>query len=212
MLRLSKTLAVAAALSLGALATGASAATLSIAGGASVAVPGHFDPRPAVDLPSDRLTRFQATRNFGAIGGGLMVDGPARVTYTLLGREASAVNMLKSDGQVLLSLASPGASIHTRQEGGFLDFVFRTSLLGPNLFPGIANGGASDNKDLALVFSSIFNDGRSVIAAFDDGRRDFDHDDLVVRVDVAPVPVPAAGVLLAGALGVMGALRRRRRA
>ena len=43
-----------------------------------------------------------------------------------------------------------------------------------------------------------------------------DYDDLIVRMDVipttAPVPLPAAGVLLVGALGGLGLMRRRRSA
>ena len=47
---------------------------------------------------------------------------------------------------------------------------------------------------------------------FGDGLGDSDLDDIVFRVDVSQVPVPAAGFLLVGGLGAMAALRRRKKA
>ena len=42
------------------------------------------------------------------------------------------------------------------------------------------------------------------------GDRDFD--DFALRIDIAPVPLPAAGFLLLAGLGAMGAVARRRKA
>ncbi len=214
-----KTLALAAGLALGTLASAASAAsaaTLSISGGTSVAVPRNYDPRPAVSVPGRAFTLFKSASNGGSIGGGLRLDAQALVTYTFLGKEAAATNTLVdlTDGATSLftNKAAPGTSASVRDDGGFLDFLFRTSGLSPKGSPAIRNGGTSEDKRLALVFSDVFNDGRSVIAAFGDGRGDNDYDDLVVQIDVAPVPVPAASLMLMGALGAMGALRRARRA
>ena len=212
-----KTLALAAGLALGTLASAASAATLSLSGGTTVAVPNDYDPHPGVSVPGGAFTLFKSGRNGGSIGGGLKLDSEAMVTYTFLGKEAAATNTLIDLSQgtataLFTNKVAAGTSATVRDDGGFLDFVFRTNGLKPKGHPAIANGGASDDKRLGLAFSDIFNEGRSVIAAFGDGRGDNDYDDLVVQIDVAPVPVPAAGLLLVGALGAMGGLRRMRRA
>lgn len=47
---------------------------------------------------------------------------------------------------------------------------------------------------------------------FNDGGGDRDYDDMVVRMEVSPVPVPAALPLLASALGGLGFFARRRQA
>lgn len=216
MTHLTKALAVATGLALSALATAASAATLTIAGGTEISVPRNYDPKPHVSVPGREFTLFKSKTDGGVIGGGLMLDRAAMVTYTFRGKEAAATNSLGSLGLTNATLfdnhARAGTSATVRDDGGFVDFLFRTSGLGPKGAPAIFNGTVSQDKRLGLVFSDVFNEGRSVIAAFGDGRGDNDFDDLVVQIDVAPVPVPAAGVLLVGALGAMGALRRRRRA
>ena len=208
-----KTLAVVAGLAAGALATTAGAATLSISGGTSVPVPHDYNPRPHVSVPGGAFTLFQSTRNGASIGGGLMLDSKAFVTYTFLGKEAGATNELaeltQGEQTLFSNRVSAGTSATVRDDGGVVDFLFRTSGLGRTGDPAIFNGGISEDKRLALVLSEIFNDGKSVVAAFGDGRGDNDYDDLVVQVDVAPVPIPAAGLFLVGALGALGALRRR---
>ena len=152
-----KTLVLAAGLALGTLASAASAATLSISGGTTVAVPRNYDPRPAVSVPGNAFTRFKSGTDGGPIGGGVMVDRQAMVTYTFLGKEAAATNTLfaLTDGATSLftNKAAIGTSATVRDDGGFLDFLFRTSGLKPKGDPAIVNGGASQDKRLALVFS-----------------------------------------------------------
>ena len=213
MTHLAKTLALAAGVALGSLASTAGAATLSITGGKSVPVPHNYDPRPDVAVPGGAFTLFKSSRDGGSIGGGLMLDSRAAVTYTFLGKEAAATNTLAelTMGEVALftNRVVPGTSATVNDDGGVVDFLFRTSGISRTGSPAIFNGGLSQDKRLGLALSDIFNGGRSVIAAFGDGRGDNDYDDLVVRIDVAPVPIPAAGLFLVGALGALGALRRR---
>ena len=94
---------------------------------------------------------------------------------------------------------------------GILPFSF-TSGNGSS----IANSGVALNTNLAdigMAFSALFNNNRSALVFFDDNGAGPDRgfDDLAMRVDVAPVPVPAAGLLLVAALGGLGAAARRKR-
>ena len=78
-----------------------------------------------------------------------------------------------------------------------------TAKLGDEPFGVFVNGAIGNNQH------SVF------FLAFDDqaGKIDDDnHDDFLIRVNVAAVPVPAAGFLLIGALGGLAALRRRKAA
>ena len=88
---------------------------------------------------------------------------------------------------------------------GLLDFSFGTVSPAGTI---ANNGGATGTGPMSIGYAS---DGTSWYAFFDDSGRHTDFDDLVFRIDVAPVPVPAAGFLLLGGLGALVAASRRRR-
>jgi hypothetical protein len=147
---------------------------------------------------------------------GLSVSGPAKVTFTFLGWEASNTNYSAQTSGGLFTNAVDAAG-DTKQAislGGLIDFFFGTTK--PDSAVGvIANNGVASpaSKDYAIGYSAIFNGGKSIFVFFDDiasGDRDFD--DSGMRIDVAAVPVPAAGFLLIGALGGLVTLRRRKTA
>lgn len=146
--------------------------------------------------------------------GGLRINGAGKLRITLLGFEAAANNivfdLLAGGATLLKSIPNIGASIVTGAVGNaFAPFGFGTS---GRIAGTINNGGNSTDTRLKIAFGAISEDGKSVIALFDDGRagnNEPDLDDMIVRVEV--VPVPAAGFMLLGALGGLAALRRRRK-
>jgi len=209
-----------------AFATAASAATFSVIGGTPTTLPTDFDaalmagpaPLPAV---GDPITSFSGTDPF-ANGGGLYISASSQLTFTYLGKEATASNSASqfAMGGTLLSTANNvGTTATAGQAGpGFVDFVFTTM---EGMFEdingngstmealSIANNGTSAFSGLHIAFGMVFNNGRSVLAFFGDGRGDSDFDDMVVRIDA--VPLPASALMLLGAMGGLGALRLRKK-
>ncbi len=158
---------------------------------------------------------FQDT---GSGFGGLQVTPNTRITATYIGSEAGASNgaELEFGGYTFSNLTSSVGDSYTFLNSGavaYVDLKFFTNNLGGNDYIDNDGGIASDPR-LHMAFSDIRNavgDVTSVYAFFGDGAGDQDYDDMVVRFDIAPVPVPAAGVLLLTGLAGIGAFARRRK-
>ncbi len=203
--------------------TAAAAATFNITGGTASVLPATYNPScngctaPAV---GDPITVFSGSTG-GSIGGGLGISSAATLRFTFIGKEAGAMNALFSIGGATLTNTGGFNTTFTVYQtvAGFLNFLFQTQEGGlwddingngvGNDQLGISNGGTTQFGGLSMAFSSIFNQGKSVYAFFGDGRGDVDFDDMVVRIDV--VPLPATALLMFGALGGLGALRARRK-
>lgn len=221
---------VAGALAVGiALSSGiAGAASLEVvdAGGAVRDLGGLFDldnspayaglVSPGAASKGDAVTVFTGAAK--TAGNGLFLTQRSRVTFTYLGSEAAFTNfaldllgdtvLFRNNGDGAAAIGATSASFVF--DSGFLPFAFQSFELGQ-----IANNGvASEGLQLELAFSALFNDGNSVVALFGDSGAnvDGDLDDLGVRIDVAPVPLPAAAWLLLSAFGGMGWLSRKRAA
>jgi hypothetical protein len=213
------------------LAGTASAATLTINGGSAGTIPGGTTNGNNALVPLGL-----AGTAFGPYGGyygsqiGLTTNTKAKIKFTLLGWEAAYLNTFTSGAGSFGSNGSGGkagiwnaaglASFMTTTLPGLLNFSFETDggPAGPTL---TVNNGTNTvpSKNKVNFFASVVGDptateGNSLFLFFDDdgNTQDDNHDDLVVRVDVAAVPVPAAGFMLFGALGGLAALRRRRKA
>ncbi|MEL6838754.1 MAG: VPLPA-CTERM sorting domain-containing protein [Pseudomonadota bacterium] len=191
----------------------ASAATLNFVGtGQTHSVTGN-DIDASFNTSIDIITGDQKT-----LGNGLYLDvgaGPAEVTYTYLGAEAGNSNFAAVIGGGIFFnrgglRSTPGEQVTVTQEtSGLLDFAFGTysplRAIGLFLNNGVAFPGSSN---FAMGFIQI--DVNSFYVLFDDiARGDRDFDDIAVRIDVAPVPIPAGGLLLLSALAGALVLRRR---
>ncbi|MCG8493375.1 MAG: hypothetical protein MI743_17265 [Sneathiellales bacterium] len=192
----------------------AHAATLSLLGGQSgVTLPANFSgashlPLTGLNAGVDQVTVFNSTND----NEGLVLSGPSAVRFDYLGKEAGYLNKaieLAGLG-VLFSTNSSiaGVSSVTVQlapgTNGLLPFKFTTSGGGGQE----AENGNIENP-LAIAFSQISADGKSIIALFGDGAGDHDYDDMAIRISV--VPLPPALLMFAGALLGLGWLSRGRK-
>lgn len=228
-MNMTKILATAAAVAL--LPIAGSAATLSLVGGTSGGMPTNFgqlvDINGIVTTPADLSAPITVFDNDDADDTGLHVasSGMVRVTLTYVGYEAanpnSASSMAAGADFFSTTTSFQGQQIIFDQAGGtgtgsLVDLIFSTVRISEGTSCNVSNGETNDAVANAINcqigFSSIFNSGTSTYAMFGNGLGDSDLDDIVFRVDVSEVPVPAAGFLLVGGLGAMAALRRRKKA
>ena len=166
----------------------------------------------------------------GYYGGQLyLVGGSADIQVSYLGAEAGNNNYF-SFGSILFntpgiaSWTAGGAQDTITVAAGLLSFWFGADQNAAS----VTNGSNPDNTNpnLPNFFVSFLPDqnstsGQSVLLFLDDGGggSDDNHDDMVIRLTIvggdgyiAPIPLPAGGLLLIGALGGLAALRRRKSA
>jgi hypothetical protein len=143
-------------------------------------------------------------------GDGLYLSGPANVTLTYLGSEAGNTNVFRmpTTTEIFRNTTSPlyAQTTLTNVSSGLMNFSF----FDVSAMLGIKNGaGNHDYKNSIGVFMESLT---SALVMFNDLGGDRDYDDMVVRVQVSPVPVPAALPLFASALAGFGCIARRRKA
>ena len=207
-------------------AAAALAAATCIGGSVSAATYGTIGPG------NDGLAPLGLTNPLGGYFGGdlYLVGGTADIQATVLGSEAGWNNRFGFYGNVYATGGNTGSFsvggvqtfLATGVAPGLLDFWFGAN----SPLASVVNGSNNDNTGpLSNFFVSFLPTptatfGQSVLLFFDDagGGDDDNHDDLIVRLDIvgdgriAPIPLPAGGLLLIGALGGLAALRRRKSA
>lgn len=142
-----------------------------------------------------------------------LTDGPFRLTFTYLFKEASFTNGFWYEGSELFNTgtSSYGDSHSTvyNEPAGPLDFFFRTQ-------------GNVDTIDIHNVdndgtevpnFLTFWDEGsNSLIVALDDfgAGPDDNHDDMIIKITASKVPEPGTMALLGLGLAAMGVSLRRR--
>ena len=215
-----------------ALGTAASAATFTVNGGTFGEIPGTGA------LNEVLINTFSLGGAEGYFGANIALDEAADIEVAAFGFEAGFTNTFTLGGtsidtDTLDPLGNGGANEAYAPNGGtplwtatelgvaagVLNFSFLTDGNVPN--PLVTNGSNPDNtSNNPNFFVSLGQDGTSqtLFLFFDDGGagNDDNHDDLVIRLSVGagnttptPVPLPATGLLLLGALGGMRMMKRR---
>jgi hypothetical protein len=195
-------LAAAAAVTLSLVSGSAAfAVSFTIAGGTNYALPGNYSL--SLQTGPELQVGTVVMRN-----GTLALTAPGRVTFTYLGSEAGYSNRFTADGGSFHNKSGTNAAFTTGFLAGLLGFSFSTD----NPAGSVANGASGGWHHSIALFQPAGN-VRRVYALFNDASTsDKDYDDLVVRLDVAPIPLPAAAWLLVAGIGGLRLAARRHRA
>jgi len=157
----------------------------------------------------------------GYFGAELFANGPLKVEYTYLGKEAGDTNSFLVLGNLQFSTAVSGygdTAGETLSLAGLLNFAFGANQATPTVTNGSNPAGGTGVPSFFVSFYDQFGNlgalsGSSGVIAFDDGGRpaDADYDDLVVRFNVSAVPEPTTWAMMLLGFAGIGFLAYRRK-
>lgn len=211
--------AAAACVFLGMSASSAHAVSFNLVGGSSGTIP---DDPGENDLLGPLGLGLSLDGFFGAQ---VELTGPGIVTAEFLGFEAGFSNAFVFGPGFTTECTGCGSNLDTDpgeapfdvlSPSGVLLFSFSTNGNGGDT---VTNGGNPDNSGVGInFFASIVGNptsrtGQSLLLFFDDdgANNDDNHDDMVIRLSVTAVPLPAAVWMMLAALGGLGYVARRKR-
>jgi hypothetical protein len=188
----------------------AQAALLSLSGGTANTIPSNFNTGAFPAIPGI-VTGTPITEYGPSDTGGLSVSDPASLRFEFLGKDAGYTNTFGVTGLGTLfstATATVGDATSAAVGSGIVPLFFHTS-------GGSATAAFDDPNSIPSPLSIAFADlhDGSFLALFNDGGGgDKDFNDMIVRVSVSAVPLPAAAWLLISAvLGLVSFSRIRRR-
>lgn len=157
----------------------------------------------------------------------LISDGPVKVSFSLVAAESNFRNSLLLNGSTIITENGGNGGLANFQIGELQSQTFTFNFAGGDLASLLSFGVEAFNPSVFTTFTAgqpefgIFANSAELgalttfyLALDDDGANsDDNHDDIIVRVNISPVPLPASGLLLlAGLGGIFGARRFRRKA
>lgn len=208
-----KALVLAVALPLAAVGTTAApaqATAVDLIGGVDFVLPGPAPNRPASAFEMPSLAGILGVGDTVRLGATFSLNTLADLTFTYIGSEATFHNFFNVGGErIFYNYDSVNAARTVLFDPGVPDFGFSTIHNGQ--LTAVNNG---DHRTVFHTAMAFFQATPTTFYALYNDRwlGDIDFDDMVVRIDVAPIPLPPAVAMLLAALGGLAFWRRRRAA
>ena len=204
------------------LAAAFGAVAFSASAVSTVSVTGNFPG--AIDGQNDFITELTAAGSptFGD-SASFFLNMRSILTFTLVAAESGRQNDFTVQG--LGTLSEPAGNVGAGRLGEGADFMTANfgSLSGTfdaGSLDALLQFSNADDGDIlpGEVMFGVFTpngpgDYSKFFLALDDGDEvDDNHDDMIIRVDVSQIPLPASVLMLLAALGGLGVVSRRRSA